>query len=322
MLQVKPTTVRTEEPRDSSFGSTLRGITAMVAAQLVFLLNDVLNKLASERLPMGEIIFIRGMCATLLVSCIVFALGLHRQLPLLRHRLVAGRVLGELGGTFFFLVALFHMPIGNAMIIFQAVPLMVTAGAAVFFREMVGWRRWTAVGVGFLGVVIVVRPGLSGFDIFGVLVLISVLFVAFRDLATRAMPSGIPTLCLTLVTAAAVTTMGGLMGLTEEWVLPAAGDLAKVSGASVLLSAGYVTSILAMRNGDMSVTASFRYVAVVFAVAAGFLVWGDVPDTATIVGSFVIIGAGLYTLYREQKVARAGRPLIAAPASIDSSTRG
>jgi len=322
MLQVKPTTVRTAEPRDPSFGSALRGITAMVAAQLVFLLNDVLNKLASERLPMGEIIFIRGLLATLLVSCVVVALGLHRQLPQLWHRLVAWRVIGELGGTFFFLVAFFHMPIGNAMIIFQAVPLMVTAGAAVFFREAVGWRRWTAVGVGFLGVVIVVRPGLSGFDVFGVLVLVSVLFVAFRDLVTRAMPSGIPTLCLTLITAASVAAMGALMGLTEDWVLPAPRELAEVSGASIFLSAGYVTSIIAMRNGDMSVTACFRYVAVVFAVAAGFLVWGDVPDLATIIGSFVIIGAGLYTLYREHKVARNGRPLIAAPASIDSSTRG
>ena len=322
MLERNPTSVHAGTLPDSSFGSTLRGITAMVAAQLVFLLNDVLNKLVSEHLPMGEIIFIRGLLATLLVSCVVVALGLHRQLPQLRHRLVAWRVIGELGGTFFFFVALFHMPIGNAMIIFQAVPLMVTAGAAVFFREMVGWRRWTAVGVGFLGVVIVVRPGLSGFDVFGVLVLVSVLFVAFRDLATRALPSGIPTLCLTLITAASVTIMGALMGLTEDWVVPAAGDLAKVSGASVLLSAGYVTSIIAMRNGDMSVTACFRYVAVVFAVAAGFLVWGDVPEMATIVGSVVIIGAGLYTLYRERRVARSGRPLIAASASIDSSTRG
>jgi drug/metabolite transporter (DMT)-like permease len=322
MLERNPTSVHAGTLPDSSFGSTLRGITAMVAAQLVFLLNDVLNKLVSERLPMGEIIFIRGLLATLLVSCVVVALGLHRQLPKLRHRLVALRVIGELGGTFFFFIALFHMPIGNAMIIFQAVPLMVTAGAAVFFREAVGWRRWTAVGVGFLGVIIVVRPGLSGFDVFGVLVLVSVLFVAFRDLVTRAMPSGIPTLCLTLITAASVAALGAAMGLTEDWVLPTPGELAKVSCASVFLTAGYVTSIVAMRNGDMSVTASFRYVAVIFAVAAGFLVWGDVPDAATIVGSLVIIGAGLYTLYREQKVARFGRPLIVAAASIDSSTRG
>lgn len=304
----------------TSFQGTLRGILAMVVAQLAFLLNDTLNKLASEALPMGEIIFVRGLCATLLVGVVVVALGLHRQLALLRHRLVALRVIGELGGTFFFLIALFHMPIGNVMIIFQAVPIVVTAGAALFFRETVGWRRWTAVAVGFVGVIIVVRPGVGGFDVFGILVLISVLFVAFRDLATRAMPAALPTLCLTLATAAAVTVMGGLMGFTEEWVLPESHHLAEVGTASILLTIGYVASIMAMRNGDMSVTASFRYVGVVFAIAAGFLVWGDVPDWPTIAGSLVIIGAGLYTLYRERKLARTGRPLIVAPASIDSAT--
>jgi drug/metabolite transporter (DMT)-like permease len=304
----------------TDFGSSLRGIAAMVAAQLAFLLNDTLNKLASEALPMGEIIFIRGVFATLLVGAIVVAMGLHKELWRLRHRLVAVRILGELGGTYFFLIALFHMPIGNVMVIFQAVPLAVTAGAALFFSEQVGWRRWTAVGVGFLGVLIVVRPGLSGFDLFGVLVLVSVCFVAFRDLATRGLPTAIPTLCLTMITACAVALMGAIIGLGEDWRVPAPSNLIEVGCASVFLTAGYVTSILAMRNGDMSLTASFRYVGVVFATVAGFLVWGDVPDMPTILGSLIIIGAGLYALWREHRLARAGRPLVVAPASIDSAT--
>jgi drug/metabolite transporter (DMT)-like permease len=321
MRQELPATDPAFTPRDvkPSFASAMRGISAMVTCQLAFLLNDTLNKLASESLPMGEIIFIRGVCATLLVGAIIVALGLHRKLPLLLNRLVGFRVIGELGGTFFFLLPLFHMPIGNVMIIFQAVPLTVTAGAALFFGEGVGWRRWAAVIVGFIGVVIVVRPGLSGFDAYGLLVLVSVLFVAFRDLATRAMPFAIPTLCLTFATAASVTAMGGVMGLAEDWVLPSARNLAEVGGASVLLTIGYITSITAMRNGDMSLTASFRYVGVVFAITSGYLVWGDVPDLPTIAGSLIIIAAGLYTLYREHKVAR-GRPLVTAPAAIDSAT--
>jgi len=304
------------------FNTGVRGIAAMVAAQFAFLLNDTLNKLASEVVPMGEIIFIRGVFATLLVGAIVIAMGLHRELWRLRHRLVAVRVLGELGGTYFFLLALFHMPIGNVMVIFQAVPLAVTAGAALFFGERVGWRRWSAIGVGFLGVLIVVRPGLSGFDLFGALVLVSVGFVAFRDLATRALPTAIPTLCLTMVTAVSVAIMGAILGLAEDWHIPAPRNLLEVGCSSVFLTAGYVTSILAMRNGDMSLTASFRYVGVVLAMAIGFLVWGDVPDAWTIIGSLIIVGAGLYTLWREHRLARAGRPLIAAPASIDSATGG
>jgi drug/metabolite transporter (DMT)-like permease len=174
--------------------------------------------------------------------------------------------------------------------------------------------------LGFLGVLIVVRPGLGGFDVFGILVLVSVFFVAFRDLATRAMPSAIPTLCLTFATAIAVTIMGGLIGITEDWIAPTLESLAEVGSASVLLTIGYVTSIMAMRNGDMSVTASFRYVGIVFAIASGFLVWGDVPDVPMLFGTVIIVAAGLYTLYREHKLARSGRPLIVAPASIDSAT--
>jgi drug/metabolite transporter (DMT)-like permease len=134
------------------------------------------------------------------------------------------------------------------------------------------------------------------------------------------MPLAIPTLCLTFATAASVTVMGGVMGFAEDWVVPSAKDFAQVGGASVFLTLGYITSILAMRHGDMSVTASFRYVGVVFAMVAGFLVWGEVPDLPTMIGSVVITAAGLYTLYREHKVARAGQPRVAAQASIDAAT--
>jgi drug/metabolite transporter (DMT)-like permease len=273
----------------------------MVAAQLAFILNDTLVKLVGDRLPMGEILFLRGAIAIALIAAAAFVLRLHRGLPLLLNRMAAWRIGGELGGTFFYLIALFQMPIANVVIIFQAVPLVVTAGAALFLSEPVGWRRWAAIVVGFIGVMIVVRPGLAGFDIYALAVLVSVLFVSMRDLTTRAMPAAVPTLLLTLATAAAITMMGALYGLSEDWVRPAPSDLVQLAGSAVFLSIGYGTSILAVRLGAMSVTASFRYVAVVFAIAMGFLVWGDVPDAVTLLGTLVIVGAGLYTLYRERR---------------------
>jgi drug/metabolite transporter (DMT)-like permease len=304
-------------------GSVFRGIAAMVAAQLAFLLNDALIKLTSETMPMGEIIFLRGVFAVVFVGAIVIALGQHRAVTSLLHRLVAWRIVGELGGTFFYLGALFQMPIANTTIIFQAVPLTVTAGAAIFLGEVVGWRRWAAILIGFVGVLVVVRPGLAGFDFAALLVLMSVLFVSMRDLTTRSMPPMVPTLLLTLATAAVITLVGALYGLlTEDWVMPAGADLERLGGAAVFLAIGYATSILAMRLGEMSLTASFRYVAVVIAVIIGFLVWGDIPDSLTVVGALIIVGAGLYTLYREHKVARAGQQLVTAPAAIDPATGG
>ena len=289
---------------------SLPGIAAIVAAQFAFLLNDALVKLVGDSMPMGEIIFIRGVAAVLAIGVVAAAMGVHRRLPELLNKMVGWRILGELGGTFFYLAALFKMPIGNVVIIFQAVPLTVTAGAALFLGEAVGWRRWAAILVGFAGVLMVVRPGVAGFDVYALLVLVSVLFVSMRDLTTRAMPAAVPTILVTLATAAAITIMGAVYGLTERWVWPTALQLAQLCGAAILLAIGYATAILAVRLGEMSVTASFRYVAVVIGIALGYFIWGDVPDAMTILGSVVIIAAGLYTLYRERQRA------LSAPATV------
>jgi drug/metabolite transporter (DMT)-like permease len=306
----------------TEFEKNVRGIATIVASQFAFIVNDTLVKVTSEGLPLGEIIFLRGALATAFVAGAVLVLGLHREISKLWHRMALLRTTGEIGGTFFYLVALFQMPIGTVTIIFQAVPLSVTAGAALLLGEAVGWRRWSAIVAGFLGVVIVIRPGFDAFEATGLLVLVSVLFVTLRDLATRALPHNVPTLLVTLVTAAAVTIMGLFIGLFEDWVMPSRGDVLSLTAAGLFLSIGYFTVIVAMRIGDMSVTAPFRYSAVVFAIAFGWLVWGDVPDAATIIGSVIIVGAGLYTLYRERRVMRSGEALIAAPAAIDHSTGG
>jgi drug/metabolite transporter (DMT)-like permease len=231
------------------------------------------------------------------------------------------RLVGELGGTFFYLFALFHMPIANVVIIFQASPLAVAAAAALFLREAVGWRRWIAIAIGFLGVLIVVRPGLSGFDLFGLLVLVSVLFIALRDLATRALSPSTPTLLVTFATAIVVSLMGAALGPTEDWVMPDAATLAQLAMAALCLSLGYWLIILAMRIGELSATAPFRYVAVLAAILAGYLVWGDVPDGMTILGSIIIVGAGIFALYRE-RVRWRGTGGPAALAAAQKATGG
>lgn len=306
----------------STLDRNLRGIVAIVAAQFVFLLNDAFIKVASERLPLGQTIFIRGAFAAFFIGLAVVALGQHRELHRLLHRLIGWRVAGELGGTFFFLLALFQMPIATATIIFQAVPLSVTAAAAIFLRERVGWRRWAAIAIGFAGVVIVIRPGLDSFDVFGLLVLVSVLFVTLRDLATRAVPTAVPTVLMTFATAVVISLMGAVVGLFEDWSMPIAMDLLFLGCAGGLLAIGYFTAIAAIRLSDLSVTAPFRYTVIVFAIVVGFVVWGDVPDVFTIVGSAIIVVAGLYTLYRERRAARPGKSPVTAAAAIDRPTGG
>jgi drug/metabolite transporter (DMT)-like permease len=286
-------------PRD-----TMRGIAAMTGSQVAFVSNDVLVKLAAEALPMGEILFLRGLFASLLIGAAILWLGLQREFYAAWNRIIIWRGLGELGATYFYLLALFQMPIANVIIIFQATPLAATAGAAIFLKERVSWRRWLAIAAGFAGVLLVVRPGLSGFDAYGLLVLVSVLFVTLRDITTRVMPVAIPTLLVTFVTAVLVTLMGAAMGVTERWLWPSGGQFLQLAGAAALLFAAYFTIIAALRLGDVSVTAAFRYVAVVFAIGFGYAIWGDVPDAMTLLGSAIIIGAGIYTVYRERQARR------------------
>jgi len=289
----------------------LIGIAAIVACNLVFLINDTMLKLVSVRLPLGEIMFLRGTFATFLMSALIAGYGLHRQIGRLLAWPVFWRTVAEIGGAFLYILALFHMPIANINAILQVVPLMITAAGALFFREEVGWRRWTAIAVGFAGVLVIVRPGFSGFDLWGLLALVSMLFIVLRDLSTRVMQRGIHALLVAWVTAIAVGLAGTVYGLDEVWPTPEPSALIKLVCASILVVAGYLTAIQAMRHGDISVVAPFRYTVVVFAILVGFVVWGESPDTPMLIGTTVIIASGIYTLYRERKTANLAAEALA-----------
>jgi len=288
------------------FRENLRGIASVSACNLLFLVNDAFLKVANEELPLTQILFLRGLFVTPLLLVLVLATGAHRQIALLRNWPVFWRTLAEVCAAFLFLQALFHIPIANANAILQIVPLMITAAGAVFLGEAVGWRRWTAIVVGFIGVLIVVRPGLSGFDAFSLYAIASMFFITLRDMTTRIMPAGLPALLVALVTGAAVGISGPVFGfvLGEQWVMPSAGSLALILGAVVFLIGGYLTAVDFMRHGDISVVAPFRYTVIVFAMIVGYIVWGEVPDLLMLVGTAIIIATGVYTFQRERSMAR------------------
>src|SRR5262249_28957606 len=197
-----------------------------------------------------EILFLRGVFATLFMSTLVVAFKLHGQLADLLARPVFWRTVAEIAAAFLYIIALFHMPIANINAILQVVPLMITAAGAVFLGERVGWRRWTAIAIGFAGVLIIVRPGIGGFDLWGLLALGSMLFITLRDMSTRVMRRGVHALLVAWVTAIAVCVSGAVYGFTEVWPTPGAMPLLMMAGASVLVVAGYLTAVQAMRHGD------------------------------------------------------------------------
>lgn len=292
--------------RPTPFRENLRGIISLTACQFLFLINDTQVKLAGDELPLGQILFMRGFFATILLAPIVFLTGAHRQARLVLHRGMFWRTGTEMAAAYLFLGALFHMPIANANAIAQVVPLMITASAAIFLGERVGWRRWLAIMIGFIGVLVVIRPGLEGFNNWSLLTLASMAFVTIRDLITRTMPHGIPNLLVSIVTAIAVGLSGVIYGLLigEAWMWPSQHALLLTAGAGLFLLGGYLTSVDVMRHGDISVTAPFRYSVVLWAIIVGFVVWGEIPDAPMIIGTTIIIATGLYTFHRERRLAR------------------
>lgn len=268
-----------------------------------FTINDSLVKLISSDMNIGQVMFLRGVFATAMLSILMARAGAFGRFDLLGQPAVMLRVVCEVGATITFLSALFHLPIANVSAVLQALPLGVTMGAAFFFSEPVGWRRWSAIAAGLVGVLIIVRPGFAGFSAWSLSALACVGFCVVRDLATHRIPHDTPTAFVSTATSVAVTLCGGALifplGGWSPLTWPA---IAVLLGAAVALVFGYQFIIAAMREGDISFMAPFRYTALLWAIVLGYLVFGDVPDAAMLVGAGIVVTSGLYALYREQVV--------------------
>ncbi len=283
-----------------------RGMVLMNIAMAAFTVNDTAMKAAMETVPLFQAIGLRGTLTTAALVLIGLHLGtLTLRLPRRDLAFVGLRTFAEVASTLTFLAALIHMPIANLSAIMQALPLAVALAAAVFLRAPLGWRRMTAIGVGFLGVLIIIRPGPEGFDRWSLLGLVSVAFVVLRDLSTRMTSRAVPSATVAVAASAAVAAVG-LAGLAATgWapVSPAAAGL--IALAAACLVAGYLSVVATMRVGDIGVIAPFRYMALLWAILLGWLAFGQLPDGWTLAGSALVVASGVFTLWRERRLALA-----------------
>lgn len=285
----------------------LRGILAMLAAMGSLIVNDCFVKIAAAELPTGEAIFLRGLFTTLLCAGLVATTSGIRTLSLAGAPRVPARACAEVAATILYLSALVRMPIADATAILQFTPLAITAGAALFLGAPVGWRRWLATVVGLIGVIIIVRPGGSGFNPYSSLALAAIVFVVARDLITRRVGREVPTLVIATASAAAVTLASLAFALFETWVWPSPLAGLVLCCAGIGLLGGNYWIVVAMRSGDIATVAPFRYSIILWAIVAGFAIWGEVPDLMSWIGIAIVTGAGLYTIVREHRLARAVR---------------
>jgi drug/metabolite transporter (DMT)-like permease len=284
-----------------------RGIIAMSASMLVFIVNDMLIKLAAETLPAAQAICVRGGFASALAFAAVVAMGHARDLPHLVDRHVMVRMSLDVLGTIGYLVALFHMPISIATAINMAAPLAICVLAVFLLREHVGWRRWSAVAVGFLGVLLIVRPTPTGLDEWALLALGATVLNGARDIYTRRIGLRVPSIIITLCTALGVTLVAGAIAVVEGWQPVSGRAFGLLAAASLFLVLGYYLVIVAMRAGEVSLIGAFRYTGLLGALVIGYFVWGEIPDLLASTGIALLVGAGLYILHRERVRTRAAR---------------
>jgi len=242
----------------------------------------------------GQIMFLRGIVTSVLVYFLARRMGGLRSWRVVLQPMIMLRIIFEALAAVTYITALGMMP------------LAVTLGAALFLREPVGWRRWSAILVGFIGVLVIIRPGPEGFTPAALLVVASVFVTAGRDLATRCVDKRVPSLMVTVCTAVSITFFGlALVVPLGGWQPVTMTPLLHIVLAAVMVLIGYQSVILAMRTGEISVVAPFRYLSLIFSALLGLVFFGEVPDVWTGVGAAIVIASGLYTFYRESKRAKA-----------------
>ncbi|MEM9796491.1 MAG: DMT family transporter [Pseudomonadota bacterium] len=290
--------------------ANLRGAALMVIAMGCFAVEDALIKGLSARISPAQIIWMLG-----LGGAGAFAAWMAlRGDPVLSRDYLRPRVLirstCEVVGALFFVSALALIPLSLASAIIQATPLVVAMGAALFLGADVGWRRWAAILSGFVGVLIILRPGATGFDPATLLAVAGMLALAIRDLVTRNMPASVSGTRLSLAAFAVLVPGGMALQLLQgvPFVPPDPAEMAILALCVAIGMAGYITIVGATRTGDIALVSSFRYSRMVFALLIGVLVFAEQPDTATLVGVGIVIASGLYTLIREARLRRASQP--------------
>jgi drug/metabolite transporter (DMT)-like permease len=286
-----------------AISDNLRGALYMSIAMAAFTLNDSAMKAVTEHIPLYQAIALRGLLTLgpLLVIAHIRG-GLRFQMARRDGMAIGIRSAAEVGGTLLFLATLMHMPLANLSAILQSLPLAVSLTAWAVFGDRIGWRRLTAIAVGFAGVLIIIRPGPDGFDHWSLMGLASVACVVVRDLSTRELSRNVPSATVAVFASGSVTIVGLALSMTTEWQALNAHQWLLVAAASSALVVGYMFVVMVMRVGDIGFVAPFRYTALLWAIFLGWIAFGTLPDLLTLLGAGLVVGSGIFTLWRERRL--------------------
>ena len=282
--------------------ANLRGSLLMTAAMAGFAIEDMFLKAAAKHMPVGQVITLFGLLGTLTFVLLTLRRSEPPFPPASRSRPMLIRSGFEITGRLFYSLAIALTPLSVASAILQATPLVVVAGAAVIFGETVGLRRWAAIVAGFAGVLIIIRPGLEGFDALSILTVIGLIGFAGRDLATRAAPPTMSNLQLGVIGFTMLTIAGIIILIVNaDYRTPDTTGLALTFCATTIGVFAYTALTGAMRTGQVSAVTPFRYTRLLFALILGVVVFNERPDQWTLLGSAIVVASGIYILTRRGK---------------------
>jgi drug/metabolite transporter (DMT)-like permease len=288
----------TAAPRSAA----LAGIGYMLVAVFLFALNSAVGKWLVEKYPIGEFMLIRSALTLLVLSPFIWHAGraafANAPKPALQ---VVRVVLSSLEVAMFFW-AVSYLPLADTPTFYLAGPIYVTALSVLLLRERVGWRRWTAVLVGFIGVVIALRPSSSSFTLPALIALSGSMIYALLMITTRALRETNDTMLMTTYFVGAVAF--GAVAAPFGWVVPEALDLVFFAGSAVATVVAQLSGIRSLKLASASVVVPYQYTLILWSVLFGWLMFAELPDSYTVVGAVIIVAAGLYVFWREQLAAR------------------
>ncbi|WP_281995276.1 DMT family transporter [Ruegeria faecimaris] len=283
--------------------SNLTGSLWMIAAMAGFALEDALLKAASGAVPIWQVMVLFGVGGALVFAAVALARGTQLFQPDVLSRPMKVRVLFEVFGRLFYVLAIVLTPLSSATVILQATPLVVVAGAALIFGETVGWRRWSAILIGLIGVVVILQPTGDSFSALSILAVLGMLGFAGRDLASRAAPATLGTEVLGFYGFLSIIVAGLAYRLWEDVpIVPL--DLYNglfLTGAVLMGVMAYASLMKAMRIGEVSAVTPFRYTRLLFGIGLGVFLFGEQLDQTMWIGSALIVASGLYILWRGRR---------------------
>lgn len=288
----------------------LRATGLMIFAMACFATADGLIKLMSQTITGGQVMFFMGIGGAILLLPLCRLNNISVLSRVFFAKTVLIRNLSEIIAAVSIFTALALAPLSTVAAILQAVPLIITLSAAIFLKETVGPRRWSAVAIGFVGVLIIIRPSTEGLDPALLLALLGAVALSVRDLSARFVPKDISTRQLSFYAFGVTGLAGALLAFLTEGFKPVSPTIAWQSLVMIGFAVGgYICVTLATRVGEISAVAPFRYTRLPFAVLVGFFLFAETPDAATLMGSALIIGSGLYVMLREAQINRQQREI-------------